>query len=103
MGIVVGILWVADGESDQVCHCDTLDMLPTALSVSQRHKCLQMQTAVGEARFVVDRHRLDRCGRAVGLKHGRRPFSEVDREDGILHNSYESAKIHTEMEIDNDE
>lgn len=35
MGIVVGILWVGDGEGDSVCRYDTLDRLPTALSVSR--------------------------------------------------------------------
>lgn len=38
MGIVVGILWVGDGEDGQVCRRDTLDRLPTTLSVSLRHK-----------------------------------------------------------------
>lgn len=34
MGIVVGILWVGDGEGGQVCRYDTLHRPPTALSVS---------------------------------------------------------------------
>jgi len=37
MGIVVGSLWVGDGESGRVCRHDTLDRQPTALRVSQRH------------------------------------------------------------------
>lgn len=38
MGIVVGILWVADGEGDSVCRHDTLDRLPPA----QRIACLAL-------------------------------------------------------------